>query len=438
MAHHDTLPRVRVSGGPAERGRAYGEAARRQVNASREGYERAFARSGMPWREAVEYARRYGDAIASAFPEAISEMEGIAAGAGLPFDDVLAMNCRTEIMWDLAQRRSLSLRGECTSFGLAPEATENGHTWVGQNWDWLVHATDSIVVLEVERDNAPNYLTLVEAGLLGKATLNAAGIGIAVNTLITDRDRDTRGVPFHVVLRMLADIEHVSDAVELLAGVRRASSGNYLVGAAGGAVLDIECEPGGVAGVHPIAPVRGRIAHTNHFVAATRGVDLAPPGARGHLCAPPADARSPRRSPGALDRRRPSGPFGPHRRAQRDLLSPGPPFGSRVAVDHGGGARDGPRGPRPPPLSRVAVPGATGPVRAGRSSRRRGVTGAQGAAHTRALGGIHRGTELASACVSESSGHARTPLLTCPGADKVSRNGRPPALRVSGRRSGAP
>lgn len=274
---HTPFPRIRISGGPLERGRQYGELARPQIHSGREGYERSFHHSGISWERAVTYARRYAEPIAEAFPTIIAELEGIAAGSGLDFDDVLAMNCRTEIMWSRVNEGARArVPAECSSFGFAPERTRSADVLIGQNWDWLVHAFDSVILLEVDRTDGPNYVSVVEAGLLAKSTLNSAGLGIAVNTLITSDDIDTDGIPFHVLLRVLADSRHVFDAVELLASHRRASSGHYLVGGADGAMLSIECEPGGVGGVHPISPIRGLVTHTNHFVSCTRGDDLAP------------------------------------------------------------------------------------------------------------------------------------------------------------------
>src|SRR5690606_13306076 len=121
----------------------------------------------------------------------------------------------------------------------------------------------------------PNYVTIVEAGLLGKFAMNSAGFTLSVNTLVTSADIDTSGLPFHVLLRALVDCQTTYDAVELLSSVQRASSGNYLVGTPDGAMLDIECEPGGIAGVHVLPLVNGQITHTNHFVSTTRAVDLA-------------------------------------------------------------------------------------------------------------------------------------------------------------------
>ncbi len=271
-------PRIRVSGDAYTRGVQYGTLARTQVRAGRDGYERNFASSGIDWPGARRTAERYAAPVQEHFPEIWREIEGIAAGAELETIDVLAMNCRTEIMWEQANRdaSSAGIRGECTSFGLAPGRTEISRTLIGQNWDWLVHSFDSVVVLEVEREDGPNYVTVVEAGLVAKFSLNAYGFAVSVNTLVTTADSGSPGVPFHVLLRALAECRTTYDAVELLAGVPRAASGNFLVATPDGAILDIECEPGGVAGVHVRPAFDGQVSHANHFLSRTGATDLAP------------------------------------------------------------------------------------------------------------------------------------------------------------------
>ncbi len=276
-----TFPRIRVSGTPSERGRQYGAQARERVHHARNGYERSFAASGIAWPQAIALAERHLAASKAAFPELVDEIRSIAEGAGLPFADVFAMNCRTEILWSAVVARAGAVAptpgGECSSFALMPSRTASGNTYVGQNWDWLLHGLDSVVVLEVERDDAPNFVTIVEAGLLAKTMVNAEGVGVAVNTLVSSLDGGAGGVPFHLMIRALADAHHVYDVLETLSAHGRASSGNYLVGAPGGAVLNIETAPGDARTVSPLIPDRGALAHTNHFLGpVTGGHDLAP------------------------------------------------------------------------------------------------------------------------------------------------------------------
>lgn len=110
--------RVRVQGTPFERGVQYGTQARDQVAATRDGYQRAFKSAGIEWSDAVAMAQRYLAPIEKFASNSLQEMRGIAEGAGISFDDVLAINCRTEILWSAKTKP----RGECSSFALAPAA----------------------------------------------------------------------------------------------------------------------------------------------------------------------------------------------------------------------------------------------------------------------------------------------------------------------------
>jgi isopenicillin-N N-acyltransferase-like protein len=263
-------PRVRVSGDAHARGVQYGTLAKERILASRNGYEQAFRHAtGWNWQQAVESVVHLIEPVRSAFPEYLAEMEGIAQGCGLRFDDIFTMNARTEVIWAATVRRSepdLARFGrECSSFALMPHRTAMRHTLVGQNWDWLVHSFDTVIVLEVEQPDRPNYVTVVEAGLLAKATMNSAGIGVAVNALVTSLDRADPGIPFHVLIRAFADCRSVTEAISLATNHVRASSGNYLVAHADGTAVNLQTTPGDYRGVLPQLPDDGALVHTNHF-----------------------------------------------------------------------------------------------------------------------------------------------------------------------------
>lgn len=267
------FPRIRVEGTPYERGHQYGRLARPQIARTRAGYQRAFADAGILWDEAISMAQNYLPASVAFAPEAVDEMRGIADGAAVSFDDIMAMNCRTEILWSAQTNRP----GECSSFALHPSRTSSGTTFVGQNWDWLLHSIDSTVIVEVIREERPNYVTIVEAGLLAKVVMNSAGVGISVNTLIASTDGGPSGVPFHLLIRRLADALHAFDIIELIGGCSRASSGNFMVGSAGGAIVNIEAAPGGINDLSILTEQNGTIVHTNHFLACPSQIyDLAP------------------------------------------------------------------------------------------------------------------------------------------------------------------
>ena len=82
----------------------------------------------------------------------------MAKGADLSLEEIIALNARYEINLALgivSQRGS----GGCTSVAALPQVTKDGHTILGQNWDWLPRFQESNVILEVVQDGKPNIVT---------------------------------------------------------------------------------------------------------------------------------------------------------------------------------------------------------------------------------------------------------------------------------------
>jgi isopenicillin-N N-acyltransferase-like protein len=261
------IPRIRVAGTPHERGRQYGAAVRDRVHLSVQAYQRVFTHyAGWDWPAVRRAAAGFEAPIAAFRPAYLDEMRGIAEGAGLDLADVLAINVRTEVMYaakarqaPLAARTWRRLPAECSAFAVVPDL-------LGQNWDWLLHSAQTLVVLEVRQDDGPDFVTVVEAGLLAKAGLNAAGLGLVTNALVTDADTGTPGLPYHVLLRAILDCATVTEALQVLQAGPRSSSANYLIAHASGAALNVEAAPGDFTRVYPLFPDQGLLLHTNHFL----------------------------------------------------------------------------------------------------------------------------------------------------------------------------
>lgn len=268
----ETYPHIRVNGGPRERGRQYGARARDRVHASAALYRSLFAHyAGWTWDEVLAHAATYRPAIEAAHPRYLDEIAGIAEGSGLAEAEILALNVRTEIMFAAVARRAAA---ECTSFAVLPSGSAGGHTLLGQSWDWKTGCTETTVVLEAEQDDGPNYVTVVEAGLLAKTGLNANGIGLCANSLVSDLDRGAPGVPYHIVLRAILDARNLTDALDAVQHHVRSSSANYLVASAEGMAVDIETAPGDHANVWLAWPDPDHLVHTNHYTCATGRKDV--------------------------------------------------------------------------------------------------------------------------------------------------------------------
>lgn len=262
------MERVSARGAPLVRGRQYGASAAAKIRRCIAFYEDAFRhRAGLDWSAAVERARGFVPEIEAFGPQCLQEMRGIAEGAGVELDAILVLNCRSELMFAAAREHGTVPPGECTSFAVAPSASANGHMLLGQNWDWVPFAHDVCVLLDVKRDDGPDYVTIVEAGMLAKVGVNAAGFGLCTNTLVSEGDAGRSGVPYHVMLRALLDAQSVDDASRILHAPRRALSANYLVADRLGNAINFETVGGGAADIRATHPHGGLLAHSNHFLA---------------------------------------------------------------------------------------------------------------------------------------------------------------------------
>ena len=136
---------------------------------------------------------------------------------------------------------------------------------IGQNWDWIPEVRG--LVVRARRRGLPESLGFTEAGIAGaKFGLNAAGIGLVINGLVSDQDAWSRlETPFHVRCYDVLAARSLDEAVRAVLGTRRACSSNFLVVQAGPdpKAVDIEAAPDGE---RVLEPEDGVLTHTNHFL----------------------------------------------------------------------------------------------------------------------------------------------------------------------------
>ncbi len=265
---------VRVEGTSYQRGRQYGTQARARVRLSVQAYQQAFAHfAGWDWPTVRREAARFEAPIGKFRPAYLEEMRGIADGAGLDLTDVLAINVRTEVMYSAKARHapprpprrrppSAAPSPHVPAPGPGQDRRSSARTGTGsctrpRRWScW-----------RSRQDDGPDFVTVVEAGLLAKTGMNAAGLGLVTNALVTDADVGEPGLPYHVLLRAVLDCGTVTEALKVLQAGLRSSSANYLIAHASGAALDVEAAPGDFTRLYPLFPEDGVLLHTNHFLA---------------------------------------------------------------------------------------------------------------------------------------------------------------------------
>jgi isopenicillin-N N-acyltransferase like protein len=264
------LPLLDLRGGPREQGLQHGTAARERIASNVSLYQQRFREwSGVSQEEINRRAEAYRSVIERASPDYAAAMEGIAAGSGQELVDIVALNVRYEILYSEFARVGMRhlpappSSGGCTSFAIRPNGAANGHLLIGQNWDWLPEVQGAVVR---SRLGGLAQLAFTEAGIAGaKIGLNAAGLGLAINGLVSDRDSWSHlREPFHVRCWKILASRTIDDATASIVKADRSCSANFLVAQAGAAdrVIDIEAAPERVG---ELAPRDGFLAHTNHF-----------------------------------------------------------------------------------------------------------------------------------------------------------------------------
>ncbi len=285
------FPIIDVSGSPYERGRAQGVQARKRIERSIATYAKLFAYCGIDWRRAQRLGAGYREVISDLGPAFLAEIEGIAAGAARPVDEILALNARTEIIpptypgeahadWKKIDAANTTGGvpdwGECTALAVNPGSSTTGTTLLAQNWDWLGAQREALILVRQRKPDGAAFVTLTEAGMLAKIGLNESGFGVCLNILRSCDDGSRAGVPVHVLLRALLDCASVADAIAYSAKLGFGASSNVLCADASGATAALELSPRGLALVQGEGAA---LCHTNHFLAseaASRQASLAP------------------------------------------------------------------------------------------------------------------------------------------------------------------
>ncbi|HET9903301.1 MAG TPA: C45 family peptidase [Xanthobacteraceae bacterium] len=270
------IPILTVGQDPFERGLAHGRAFAADVAANLETYLRRFEASGLGREAAFAEARRWQKAMEALNGAYAEEMRGLAAGSGQSAEAIALLNARYEIAFTLFgedarnNERAAAETDGCTTFGVLPEASADGHTWLGQNWDWLEGVHRRTLVLRIRRSDKPSLVCLTEAGIAGgKMGVNECGIGLVENGLASDLDgRNPYQKPFHMRCREVLDADRYEDALRPIVATRRTCSANFVIGAAGGEILDLETSPDHVG---CLAPIDGIVTHSNHFVGPGHG-----------------------------------------------------------------------------------------------------------------------------------------------------------------------
>ena len=256
-----SFPLIEAGGTPLERGRQIGRQAGDRIAVSVGIYERALARGNLTWPEVQVIAGRYLPRLESYEPRYVEEIRGIAEGAERPVEDIVALNARTELLYDKSLRTDPTPDG-CTGAIALPDITADGHMLHGQNWDWIDECKESAVVIRHELEDGTRLLVFVEAGIVARAGFNSHGIAVTGNFLACPQLPADGAVPLPLMRRKIIESRTFAEALRHVLSTPRSFANNLMISDAQGEAVDLETTPEEVFWEKPDG---GLLVHANHF-----------------------------------------------------------------------------------------------------------------------------------------------------------------------------
>lgn len=251
MTAHTALPLIEARGTHREVGRQIGEQCKERIQ-SMFADLRDELPPGVTWEAMLNQSRVYLAYSRAVYPQYIEELEGIAEGAQVSFDEVFLTMC--EELWE-----SFAWHG-CTDMAARCKATADGTTLVAHTNDLLPKTESMLVLLKVQAGSEPEFLGVSVGGIAVSAGYNAAKISLTGNQLDSNDVRP--GVPRLLVVRAILGSKTLSEAMTHCLLPTRASSYNNVLADGSGEVYSME---GSATDCEAIYISDDVMAHANHY-----------------------------------------------------------------------------------------------------------------------------------------------------------------------------
>ncbi len=264
---------LHLKGTPRERGRIHGEALRPRIKElvstwKDELHKQTKINPDIYLMEFLEKTR-FTKAIKTWTPGLLKEVEGIAEGANIEFNTMLAYQLVDEEWWYSAygyRTKSIPVPEDakhCSA--LAVYGQKDLPTYVAQNLDIPAFIDGFQALLHIKYNDSPlECFVFTYAGLIAACGMNNYGIGQVVNALLQLNHRPD-GLPVAFVNRGILEQKTHDAAVKFLHDIRHASGQNYIIGGRLKASSQ-ECSANKVSRFEPYKGAT-RLYHTNHPLA---------------------------------------------------------------------------------------------------------------------------------------------------------------------------
>ena len=247
------LPLIEARGTHRDVGRQIGEQCRDRIQSMFASLREDLPK-GATWQAILEQSKVYFNYSQKVYPQYIEELEGIAVGAQVPFEEVFLLMC--EELWE-----DYAWRG-CTDMAARGRGTADGTTLIAHTNDLLPKTESMLVLLKVQAGSEPEFIGVSVGGIAISAGYNAARISLTGNQLDSNDVRP--GVPRLLVVRAILGSKTLSDAMTHCLLPTRASSYNNVLADRSGEVYSME---GSATDLEAIYIKDDVMAHANHYIA---------------------------------------------------------------------------------------------------------------------------------------------------------------------------
>jgi len=263
-ASTSAIEQLVATGSHFQIGSKIGKRFARQIHRSLDSY-RFLQQQLLPYHRTAEGKAVYGeflDVNRTRYPDYAAELEGIAQGAGRPFEELLLVNLRGEYR-ELLQGPDDD--GGCSDCILVTDEV----ALIGHNEDGSPAFRHDMYLVHARVNGKPGFTALSYPGFLcGNALgFNTEGICFSIDNV---RPRNSRvGLGRHFVARSLLEARSLDDAIERVTVSGQAGGFSYTIGSVRERrVAIVEVAPGS----NKVREIRGCYFHANHYQELT-GVD---------------------------------------------------------------------------------------------------------------------------------------------------------------------
>jgi hypothetical protein len=256
------LEQIEVRGSHLDVGFAIGKRFADQIHRALDGYP-FFQERILPYHRTPKGQARYRELLVlhrARYPDYVAELEGMAQGAGRPFQDLFLVNQRGEYAG--------YLRGPAPGCFDCALVTDDV-ALIGHNEDGAPAFRGNMYLVQARVEGKPAFTALSYPGFLpGNAFgFNAEGICFSVDYVLPQEIKV--GIGRHFLARSLLDAHSLDEAIERVTAPGRAAGFSYTIGSAAQTrshasaprIVHVEVAPQ----THHVREVHGCYVHANHY-----------------------------------------------------------------------------------------------------------------------------------------------------------------------------